>query len=60
MRANGKRIEESKSEGEMCNKVRTTSSDPINNNMQAAQMAQNKMLRMLNGSSKKSILPQKV
>ena len=38
---------------QLCNKVRTTSSDPINNNMQAAQMAQNKMLRMLNGSSKK-------
>ena len=37
---------------QLCNKVRTTSTDPINNNMHSAQVAQNKMLRMLNGSSK--------
>ena len=37
---------------QLCNKVRTTSTDPINYNMHSAQVAQNKMLRMLNGSSK--------
>ena len=37
---------------QLCNKVRTMPSDPTSNNMQAAQVAQNKMLRMLNGSSK--------
>ena len=38
---------------QLCNKVRTSTTDPINNNMLAAQVAQNKMMRMLNGSSNK-------
>ena len=37
---------------QLCNKVRTSPEDPINKNMQSAQVAQNKMMRMLNGSSK--------
>ena len=37
---------------QLCNKVRTTSTDSTNKNMQTTQVAQNKMLRMLNGCSK--------
>ena len=45
---------------QLCNKVRTTSADLVNNNMQATQVAQNKMLRMLNGSTKKDHITAKI
>ena len=38
---------------QLCNTARTKTSDPTNKNMQAAQIAPNKMLRMLNGSTLK-------
>ena len=38
---------------QLCNKVRLNESDPINANMKSLQVAQNKMLRMMNGTSLK-------
>ena len=38
---------------QLCNQVRTKKEDPENQNMKAAQVAQNKMLRMLDGVSLK-------
>ena len=38
---------------QLCNKVRTNPTDPKNINMKAAQVAQNKMMQMLNGSTLK-------
>ena len=40
-------------------KVRTSAQDPVNNNMQAVQVSQNKMMRMLNGSTKKDHITSK-
>ena len=38
---------------QLCNRVRLTENDPKNTSMMALQVAQNKMLRMMNGSSLK-------
>ena len=38
---------------QLCNQVRVKSDDPENQNMKAAQVAQNKMMRMLDGVSLK-------
>ena len=38
---------------QLCNQVRVKKEDPENQNMKAAQVAQNKMLRMLEGVSLK-------
>ena len=40
---------------QLCNQVRSKSDDPTNQNMKAAQIAQNKMLRMLGVSLKEHI-----
>ena len=44
---------------QLCNKVRTQIEDPLNANMKAAQIAQNKMIRMVEGVSLKDHLPSK-
>ena len=38
---------------QLCNQVRVKSDDPENQNMKATQVAQNKMMRMLDGVSLK-------
>ena len=44
---------------QLCNQVRTKSEDPTNSNMKATQVAQNKMLRMLDGVSLKEHITSK-
>ena len=41
---------------QLCNQVRIKSEDPENQNMKAAQVAQNKMMRMLDGVSLKGVI----
>ena len=41
---------------QLCNQVRTKQDDPSNTNMKTAQMAQNKMLRMLDRVSFKELI----